>query len=67
MNRKPLVPMAALAFGWPTAVLAQSEGTKPNVLFILADNLGFGAAARREGRRRRASTSWRRRGCVSPT
>ena len=49
------------------AVSARAQD-KPNVVFILADNVGYGdlgpmAAANCAARRRRASTSWRARGC----
>jgi hypothetical protein len=45
---------------------------RPNILFILADNLSYGeldvyGAARPAGPRSRASTGWRARGCVSRT
>ena len=51
----------------------QGQGTqKPNILFMLVDNLGYGelgayGVARRVAHRPRASTSSRAKGCVSRT
>jgi hypothetical protein len=53
--------------------LAPPQGTqKPNILFMLVDNLGYGelgvyGGARRAAHRPRASTSSRARGCGSRT
>jgi arylsulfatase A-like enzyme len=55
--------------GSATAFAQQSN--KPNVVFILADNIGYGdldhmAAASCVGLQRRASMHWLKRDCVSP-
>jgi len=54
--------------GSATAFAQQSN--KPNVVFILADNVGYGdlghmAAASCAGLRRHASMHWLKRDCVS--
>jgi hypothetical protein len=51
--------IAALAL---TAVPASAQDRKPNVVFILADNVGYGAG-NCAARRRQTSTNWLAKDC----
>jgi len=54
-----------------TSSPASAAGSKPNIVFILADNVGHATSARTAGEncggvRRRVSTRWRAKDCGSP-
>jgi hypothetical protein len=56
--------LAGLGLGVASTALAQVPAKKPNILFIVSDDTGYGdlgptAAARGAACRRRASTRWR--------
>ena len=66
-----LVGLLFLTSVLPTVVLAQTilkgDGAKPNIVFILVDNVGYGVPSLQRWHPRHThafgSTSWRRRGC----